>query len=605
MTIRTRQTSTISFVQKILSPVNFVVMIEGIEREIFTIWGGYHKQNVFAVISRHVYFETTGAVDSFRTVVRKPKTFRSPALTRSKEPVSDNDPAICMHSVVEDEQSQDLIPLTDDMERTRSTSTERSVSSANSVMPSDPQMQTDTSDTSSLDEVPVADCQATKWNQTRTKLEELWNEFLLGLSETNEQLAERQPKELGKLSPNALRRDIFRCLSESQGYLETVAGIREFLIWKQPLASLCLFCSLHVFCLHRIPNSLLSNFDSPSTRNIKIGLHFTPRKEVATPKFDLSGAQLVFDVARRAQQMLTIIADILEKLKSLFNWENPKVTLHFVSIISFFLCLSLLTSLNTFLIVIGFLIGGKAFLMTFTYYRWPRLRYMFDIAFYFYRNLPTKKTAAKMNSSDGLSSRLSSHLPKSRNRCDSTSLPHCNSDPVCPSTAMPSVALRRQSVGVVSLSEVDAGSVSTESSKETADSESGTVDERESIFKITRSCALVDKASTFSRVTKGTAILNEEMLVFRYRNTKSAMIEIIEMPFSSIVSLRKFKTIRPLGRLKPTRSKGIELELSGRNKPLQLVGLAKRNDFYESLVQNARMSGVELEEDAVAIDGAQ
>ncbi|KAI6212164.1 GRAM domain-containing protein 4 [Aphelenchoides besseyi] len=546
-------------------------------------------------------------------VVRKPKTFRSPALTRSKEPVSDNDPAICMHSVVEDEQSQDLIPLTDDMERTRSTSTERSVSSANSVMPSDPQMQTDTSDTSSLDEVPVADCQATKWNQTRTKLEELWNEFLLGLSETNEQLAERQPKELGKLSPNALRRDIFRCLSESQGYLETVAGIREFLIWKQPLASLCLFVLymysvytefLIPFFLTLILLQLGLNY-LETQRNIKIGLHFTPRKEVATPKFDLSGAQLVFDVARRAQQMLTIIADILEKLKSLFNWENPKVTLHFVSIISFFLCLSLLTSLNTFLIVIGFLIGGKAFLMTFTYYRWPRLRYMFDIAFYFYRNLPTKKTAAKMNSSDGLSSRLSSHLPKSRNRCDSTSLPHCNSDPVCPSTAMPSVALRRQSVGVVSLSEVDAGSVSTESSKETADSESGTVDERESIFKITRSCALVDKASTFSRVTKGTAILNEEMLVFRYRNTKSAMIEIIEMPFSSIVSLRKFKTIRPLGRLKPTRSKGIELELSGRNKPLQLVGLAKRNDFYESLVQNARMSGVELEEDAVAIDGAQ
>ena len=50
-------------------------------------------------------------------------------------------------------------------------------------------------------------------------------------------------------------------------------------------------------------------------RGINIGLNFLPRKEVTYKRVDSSGAQLVFDVARRTQIVLTVIADIFEKAK--------------------------------------------------------------------------------------------------------------------------------------------------------------------------------------------------------------------------------------------------------------------------------------------------
>ncbi|KAI6217980.1 GRAM domain-containing protein [Aphelenchoides fujianensis] len=406
-------------------------------------------------------------------------------------------------------------------------STERSTSSITSA--SDALVATDTSDTCSLDETPTSSLdrrtevkwavavseKTTKWKKTRAKVEEICTEFLDALSETNKQLAERQPNELAKLKPNALRRDIFRC------------------------SSLCLL----VVYLYSVFNELL----------VPLVLFM----------FTVSGAQLVFDVARRAQALLTVLADVLEKWRAIFRWEKPEVTLRFVFLISFFFWLSVLTSFTTFMTVIGFLCGGKAFVMSYAYHRFPRLRYL-----------------------------------------DTLPLTASNSAPSCPACIPPTAEqFRRRSLGVYSLSEVDARSVSL-SSKET-ESE-GTIDESEEVFKITRSCALVDKAAPFPRnVIHGTAILNDEMLQFRYKNTKNGMVELIEMPFASILSLRKFKTLRPLGRFRPTASKGIELKLAARRKPLQLVGMAKRDDFYELLVETARLSGVELEEEGLFVPVAQ
>jgi hypothetical protein len=132
-------------------------------------------------------------------------------------------------------------------------------------------------------------------------------------------------------------------------------------------------------------------------KKINIGLYFLPRKKIPLPKFDLNGVQLVFDIARKAQMLLTICADILEKWRSLFMWAKPEVTARYVLFVSFFFWLSVLTSLNTYCIVVGFLIVNKSFVMTYTYHRFPGLRYMFDIAFYFYRSLPTtpKKSTTK------------------------------------------------------------------------------------------------------------------------------------------------------------------------------------------------------------------
>ena len=113
----------------------------------------------------------------------------------------------------------------------------------------------------------------------------------------------------------------FFSVNESHCYLETFAGVREFLHWKNPLATLCLFfVYLHlVYAELLIPTTLLLILLQlginwlTTQRNINVGLHFLPQKDVPLPKFDvLSSAQLIFDVARRVQALLTVLADILE-----------------------------------------------------------------------------------------------------------------------------------------------------------------------------------------------------------------------------------------------------------------------------------------------------
>ena len=188
-------------------------------------------------------------------------------------------------------------------------------------------------------------------------------------------------------------------------------------------------CILRADLVHlsRIRSDLLSTAHSPSTghqlsgnstvsrfrvcnkcrhfRKIDIGLRFLPKKEVPLPAFDFSGLQLVFEAARRVQILITLCADCLEKLRLLFMWEKPDVTLRFVFFVSFFLLLSLVTNINNYIIVVGksiekwtsfivvclgFMIVCKMFLMTRMYYRFPKTRLMFDIAHYFYRNTPTE-----------------------------------------------------------------------------------------------------------------------------------------------------------------------------------------------------------------------
>lgn len=86
--------------------------------------------------------------------------------------------------------------------------------------------------------------------------------------------------------------------------------------------------------------------------NINVGLRFLPRRELPRLKFEISGLQLIFEVARRAQVILGFCANVLQKLRMLFMWKDPTVTLHFVFFISFFFTVSLF-SINTYIIVVG------------------------------------------------------------------------------------------------------------------------------------------------------------------------------------------------------------------------------------------------------------
>ena len=44
----------------------------------------------------------------------------------------------------------------------------------------------------------------------------------------------------------------------------------------------------------------------------------------------------------------------------------------------------------------------------------------------------------------------------------------------------------------------------------------------------------------------------------------------------------------------PGSSKALEIKLSTKRKAIQFVGIPKRDEFYESLIETARIAGVEL-----------
>ncbi len=60
---------------------------------------------------------------------------------------------------------------------------------------------------------------------------------------------------------------------------------------------------------------LFSVFFGNVLRDISVGVTLLPWKPLALEAFDAAGAQLVIDVARRAQVLLEIAADVMEKVK--------------------------------------------------------------------------------------------------------------------------------------------------------------------------------------------------------------------------------------------------------------------------------------------------
>lgn len=66
-----------------------------------------------------------------------------------------------------------------------------------------------------------------------------------------------------------------------------------------------------------------------------------------------TNSQLLLDVAQNTQQFIKTISDILEKLRHLFEWRRPKITLKFIYVLLFFFLPSLVFSISSWLIFIG------------------------------------------------------------------------------------------------------------------------------------------------------------------------------------------------------------------------------------------------------------
>ena len=57
-------------------------------------------------------------------------------------------------------------------------------------------------------------------------------------------------------------------------------------------------------------------------RSIEVGLYFLPRKNLPKPKFDISGAQLILEVAKYVQYLLKFTVNVLEKFHRYFFPRN-------------------------------------------------------------------------------------------------------------------------------------------------------------------------------------------------------------------------------------------------------------------------------------------
>ncbi|KAK5976107.1 GRAM domain-containing protein [Trichostrongylus colubriformis] len=249
-------------------------------------------------------------------------------------------------------------------------------------------------------ETSEADVQESWWNWMSNELK--W--FLYDIAEAFEAPPSsevKQPKaDNQKLSAIALRRDLKRCYSFLHPLIEVGAAIYDTLLWKNPMHTLLLVLVYTYSIVRGWTASLvllllwtqLSLNYLKASKNVDIGLNFLPRKEVAMPKFDITGAQLIFDVAKFAQRLLNFAANFLEKLHSLLTWKDRHVTFVFYCLVIYWLALSMIFNTGTCLGMCGLTLGVRIFITTYLFHRFPRLRKRLDTYGWFYRNLPVKGT---------------------------------------------------------------------------------------------------------------------------------------------------------------------------------------------------------------------
>ncbi|KAE9412892.1 hypothetical protein Angca_004593, partial [Angiostrongylus cantonensis] len=246
----------------------------------------------------------------------------------------------------------------------------------------------------------------------RTRAENsLWNKmsnevkwFLYDIAEAFEMPWEepKQPRvDNQRLSATALHRDLKRCYIFLHPVIEVATALHDSLLWKNPIHTL-LLALVYTYSIARgwlaslilllLWTQLSLNY-LKATKNIDIGLYFLPRKEVAMPKFDITGAQMILDVAQIAQNLLNFAANFLEKVHSLLTWKDRRVTFVFYCLTIYWLTLSLIFSTGTCLGMCGITLGIRIFITTYLFHRFPRLRKRLDTYGWFYRNLPVKATA--------------------------------------------------------------------------------------------------------------------------------------------------------------------------------------------------------------------
>ncbi|CAO4375671.1 unnamed protein product [Caenorhabditis nigoni] len=484
-------------------------------------------------------------------------------------------------------------------------------------------------------------------------------------------------QETEKLSAVQLRKDIKRFYSAVHPYLEVFSALYDIIMWKNPLSTLLLILTI-IYSLYRgwLATLLLAllifqlsiNY-LQSVKNIDLGWMFLPKKQVIMPKFDISGAQLIFDIAKLAQKLLRLATNILEKLESLFLWKNPKVTRVFLILSIYWFFWTVLFSTGTCIGWTVLAIGIRIFFTTYLFERFPKLKYRFDTYGYFYRNLPirgnfvstprsqqparggqtpasarsvTSTMIAQHNlershgahshqepeerchtpSSRSLSafatgekfeSRLGSNFnldqsaavnlllgPHHRNpqhpahHLQYDSSPHLDShtENLVDSPHAENISLP----GGINLEFGGAGPSRNPSIEENEELEHTSECADPIIDNVIafRSCVMNEKERLFPMgITPGILYLTDAALVFRARN-QSDDKEQLMMLFHDLKVIKKTQSLRSMSLITGTR-KSLEIHMEGRRKPVQFMGLAKRDDFVTRIQLMCRNASADVQ----------
>ncbi|XP_061898981.1 GRAM domain-containing protein 4-like [Entelurus aequoreus] len=110
-----------------------------------------------------------------------------------------------------------------------------------------------------------------------------------------------------------------------------------------------------------------------------------PREDLTvTEKF-----QLVLHVAQKVQNIFGKMADVLEKIKNLFMWVDPKLTKKLYVAVWVLFIASCLLPYKVLGLIIGVVAGVKFFIINFIFRSCPKLRDRYDTAHIVWTSLPT------------------------------------------------------------------------------------------------------------------------------------------------------------------------------------------------------------------------
>ncbi|CCD72597.1 GRAM domain-containing protein [Caenorhabditis elegans] len=493
-----------------------------------------------------------------------------------------------------------------------------------------------------------------KWEWLRREAKSFVDD-VINAFETGTPGEQNSQNETEKLSAVQLRKDIKRFYSAVHPYLEVLSALYDIIMWKNPLSTLLLILVI-IYSLYRgwLATLLLGllifqlsiNY-LKSVKHIDLGWMFLPRKQVIMPKFDISGAQLIFDIAKFAQKLLRFGTNILEKLESLFLWKNVKITRVFYFLTVYWTCWTLLFAFGTCIGWTFLAIGIRLFFTTYLFEKFPKLRFRFDTYGYFYRNLPLRsdvvpvltprsqpQTTRSHNthmdlderchtpSSKSLSaycgekfeSRLGSNFNLDQSAAVNLLLGSRHSRTPTPSQYDSNSHLDAHSESAIHLDSPDSpselsASVSLPLQNEHMFGATGSVEDPDELEHTCmddgadpiidnviafRSCVMNEKERVFPMgITPGILYLTDAALVFRPRNHTDDKEQLM-MLFHDLKLVKKTQSLRSMSLITGTR-KSLEIHVEGRRKPVQFIGLAKRDDFVTRIQLMCRNASAAVE----------